>query len=258
MYYAGIDAGSTYLKCIILDEYEIKANIIQPIEGNPTNAYKIALKKALSPLKLKEKNLKNIMTTGRNRQKILTEGKDVTEILSISKGIFTLIPSVRTIVDIGGFTNKAIKLNSSGKVMDYVINDRCASGSGYFLELVTKALELDNILKLSDIAQSSKNPLPITSNCSIFAESEVIYLVNEGKNDVDIAAGVCNSIASRLISLLKKLNYEDDVILTGGVANINQIKINLQKRLEIKLKEPPIDPIFVGAHGAARYAKELS
>ena len=258
MYFAGIDAGSTYLKCIILDEDVIKAKVIQPIEGNPMNASKMALKKALSPLKLKEKNIKNILTTGRNRQKISVDGKDVTEILSISKGIFTLLPSVRTVVDIGGFTNKAIKLNSAGKVMDYVINDRCASGSGYFLELVTKALELENISKLSEIAQLSKNPLPITSNCSIFAESEVIYLVNEGKKDTDIAAGVCNSIASRLISLLKKLNYEDDVVLTGGVANINQIKLNLQERLKFTLKEFPIDPIFIGAHGAAQYARELS
>ncbi len=258
MYYAGIDAGSTYLKCVVLEEDVIKATIIQPIEGNPTNASKIALKKAFSSLGIKKKNIKNILTTGRNRKKISIERNDVTEILSISKGIFTLLPSVRTIIDIGGFTNKAIKLNSNGKVMDYVINDRCASGSGYFLELVTKALELNNISKLSEIAKQSKNPLPITSNCSIFAESEVIYLVNEGKNDTDIAAGVCNSIASRLISLLKKLNYEDDVVLTGGVANITQIKHNLQERLNITLKELPIDPIFIGAHGAAQFARELS
>ena len=167
------------------------------------------------------------------------------------------MPSVRTIIDVGGFTNKAIKLNSDGKVMDYVINARCASGSGYFLELVSRALELKDISELTKIAQQSKNPLSITSNCSIFAESEVIYLVNEGKNDFDIAAGVCNSIASRLISLLKKLNYENDVVLTGGVAKITQIKLNLEERLDIKLKELPIDPIFIAAHGAAQHARQL-
>ncbi|MHA1894325.1 MAG: acyl-CoA dehydratase activase [Candidatus Helarchaeota archaeon] len=256
MYFAGIDAGSTYLKCIILKENEIIAKNINKVEGNPTEAAKQALKKALSSVGLKQKKLSKIVTTGRNRKKVSLKNEEQTEIVSISKGAFSLSSSVRTILDVGGFTNKAIKLNATGKVMDYVINDRCASGSGYFLELVSKALEI-KISELSDMAKKSNNPLSITSNCSIFAESEVIYLVNEGKNEVDIAAGVCNSIASRLISILKKLNFEDDVVLTGGVAKIDQIKINLENRLGLKLKDLPVDPIFIAAYGAAQHAKEI-
>lgn len=258
MYFAGIDAGSTYCKCVILKDNNIVSSVIRPIEGNPAEAAKNALKEAVSSLNIKEKQLSKIVTTGRNRAKVNLKNEELTEIISISKGTFSLMSSVRTIVDVGGFTNKAIKLNADGKVMDYVINARCASGSGYFLELVSKALELKDISELTKIAQQSKNPLSITSNCSIFAESEVIYLVNEGKNDFDIAAGVCNSIASRLISLLKKLNYENDVVLTGGVAKITQIKLNLEERIDIKLKELPIDPIFIAAHGAAQKARELS
>ncbi|MHA1144081.1 MAG: acyl-CoA dehydratase activase [Candidatus Helarchaeota archaeon] len=256
MFFAGIDAGSSYCKCIILKDGHIKSKSITIIEGNPARAAKLALNQALSPLKLKSRNLTGVVSTGRNRKKIKIKNEEMTEIMCISKGAHHLVPSLRTIVDLGSFTNKAIKINSKGKVMDYVINDRCASGSGYFLELVSKALEID-INELGEKALLSKNPLSITNNCSIFAESEVIYLINEGHDELDIAAGVCNSIASRLVSLLKKVNYENDITLTGGVGSNEGIRKNLEERLDIQLKEFPIEPIFIGAFGAALFSQEL-
>ena len=255
-YYVGIDMGSCYCKCVIIKDNNIEVKSINQIEGNPKEASKNVMNKALGTLNLKFKNIKNCVSIGRNRKKIPYKNKEESEIKCIAKGVIKLIPSIRTIVDLGSLTNKAIKLNSNGKVIDYVINDKCASGSGMFLELVAKALEMD-ITEVGKNAGKSENPLSITSQCSIFAESEVIYLVNEGENENDIAAGVSNSIASRTYSLLKRVNMEKEIILTGGVANNSQIRRKLEERLEFKLKNPSIDPIFIAAYGAALYASEI-
>jgi len=254
---AGLDIGSCYCKCVVINENkEIIATSISPLGGNPRNASKLTFENALKSANLKSKNIKNIVCVGRNRKKVSFKSHEESEIKCIAKGARELIPSLRTIVDLGALTNKAIKLNSNGKVVDYVINDKCASGSGMFLELVAKALEMD----ISDIdkkAKMSENPLPITNQCSIFAESEVIYLVNEGKNEIDIIAGVTNSIANRIYSLLKRVNMEKDIILTGGVANTNYIKLKLEERLNMEIKEPTISPIYIAAFGASLYASEI-
>lgn len=256
MYYAGVDLGSAYLKCIILKEKDIVARSIYPIEGNPLNTAKTTTKEMLSQLNIKEKQVKQYVTTGRNRKKFPYRNKEMTEVLCIAKGAFDLIPTIRTIIDLGAITNKAIKLNDKGKVMEYVINDKCASGSGLFLELVAKALEME-IDELGSNATHSKNPISITNQCTIFAESEVIYLVNEGQPEIDIAAGVCNSIGGNLYSLIKRVRLEADIALTGGVANNEQIANNVEERLGMLLKKFPINPSYIAAYGAALYAREL-
>ncbi|MHA1648627.1 MAG: acyl-CoA dehydratase activase [Candidatus Helarchaeota archaeon] len=256
MYYGGIDIGSAYCKCIIIDEEGIVAKALYPVEGNPQVISQKAVKDALAPQKLKVKHVKKFVTTGRNRKKFPLKNEEMTEVTCIAKGTYNLLPSVRTIIDIGAITNKAIKINEKGKVMEYVINDKCASGSGMFLELVAKALEME-VQDLGRNAAQSRNPLSITNQCTIFAESEVIYLVNEGKSEVDIAAGVCNSIAGNLYSLLKRVRMEKDITLTGGVANNGQIRRNLEERLNFELKTFPFDPSYVAAYGAALFAKEM-
>jgi predicted CoA-substrate-specific enzyme activase len=253
---AGIDVGSGYCKCIVLKDNEIIGKILYPIEGDPLHISKKALIDALNPLQLKLKQVKNVVSTGRNRKKIPIDCEERTELICIAKGAHQFVPSIRTIIDIGAITNKAIKISDAGKVMEYVINDKCASGSGMFLELVAKALEMD-ISELGKKAVLSKNPISITNQCSIFAESEVIYLVNEGKDGGDIAAGVCNSIAGQLYSLLKRLRLEEDVALSGGVANNEQIRKNLEERLNFPIKRFPIDPSYIAAYGAALIATEL-
>ncbi|MHA1270874.1 MAG: acyl-CoA dehydratase activase [Candidatus Helarchaeota archaeon] len=255
-YYAGIDIGSCYCKCVIIDDNEIKAKSVFPIEGSPKVASKNAIDSVLGELKLKIKNLKNIVGIGRNQKKVPFKIIESSEIKCIAKGAVEFIPSLKTIVDLGALTNKAIKLNSNKKVIDYVINDKCASGSGMFLELVANALEM-SINEIGEKAKLSQSPLTITSQCSIFAESEVIYLVNEGKSALDIAAGVSNSIANRVYSLLKKVGMEKDITVTGGVANNQQIISKLEERLGHALKRISIDPIFIAAYGAALFAKEI-
>lgn len=252
----GVDIGSSYCKCVLLTGNEMKANAIATVGGNPLKVSKDLVKQVLDSQKLKSKHVEPFVITGRNRKKFAYAFEERTEVICIAKATHYLLPSVRTIIDLGALTNKAIKIDDTGKVMEYVINDRCASGSGMFLELVAKALEMD-ITELGVKATHSQAPLSITNQCSIFAESEVIYLVNEGKNELDIAAGVCNSIAGQVFSLLKRVRMEADTALVGGVANNLQIQRNLEERLETTLKRYPIDPFYVAAFGAALYAAEV-
>ncbi len=251
----GVDIGSSYGKCIILHDEKIVAQSLLSVEGNPQLSSRKLIMETLSSLKLNEKQVTKFVCTGRNRKKFPFINEEMTEIMCIAKGALNLIPSVRTIVDIGAITNKAIKINADGKVMEYVINDKCASGSGLFLELVAKALEM-NIAEIGAKAALSTSPLSITNQCSIFAESEVIYLVNEGKNEVDIAAGICNAIAGNLYSLLLRVRMERDVALTGGVANNSQIRRNLETLLNRPIQTFPFDPSYVAAYGAALFARE--
>jgi len=256
MYFGGVDIGSGYCKCVILEKEEIVAKSIAPVEGNPQLISRRIITEILASLKITEKQVKKFVSTGRNRKKFPFKNEEKTEIMCIAKGAYKLIPSVRTIVDVGALTNKIIKINSEGRVMDYIVNDKCASGSGMFLELVAKALETD-ISDLGNKAASSDNPISITNQCSIFGESEVIYLVNEGKNESDIAAGVCNSIGGQIFSLLRRINMEEDILLVGGVAKNIQIQRNLEERLNLTLKTLPLDPFYVAAYGAVLYAAEM-
>ncbi|MHA1276712.1 MAG: acyl-CoA dehydratase activase [Candidatus Helarchaeota archaeon] len=256
MYFCGCDIGSAYCKCVILNNKEVAAKITYPIEGDPQRISEKAVKAALEPLRVKTKQVEKFIVTGRNRKKFPYKNEGMTEITCIAKGAYNLIPTIRTIIDLGAITNKAIKISAKGRVMEYVINDKCASGSGMFLELVSNALEM-GVEDLGMQAALSTNPLSITNQCTIFAESEVIYLVNEGKNEVDIAAGVCNSIAGNIYSLLKRVRMEREVALTGGVANNEQIKRNLEGRLGFELVSFPFDPSYVAAYGAALFATEI-
>jgi len=171
----------------------------------------------------------------------------------LGAGVFALAPTVRTAIDTGSFTNKVIRLNNQGRITDYQTNDKCAAGAGMFLELVCKSLAL-SINEIGTIALSAQNPVPITSQCSIFAESEVIYLMNEGVSVPDIAAGACISVVGRLIPLVSKVGVERDIILTGGVGKNVKVIHALEKHLGVEFARYPLDPQFVSAFGAAKLA----
>lgn len=258
MFFAGIDSGSVNCKAVIINnDEEIIGTGIVPIQADPRNAAQIALYKALSVANIKkQKQISKIAAVGRNQKKIKFKNKQMSTVSSIARSVFKFNEDVRTIVDLGGFTNIAMKMNDKGKVMDYVVNDKCAAGSGFFLGQVSEALELD-LGDLGRTALQSTNPIPITSQCSIFAESEVIYLVNEGKSDVDIAGGVCKSIERRIFSLLKRIKVEKEVVLTGGVANNEAIRHNIGESIGYPtIALDAIDPIYCAAHGGALLAKE--
>jgi predicted CoA-substrate-specific enzyme activase len=257
-YFVGIDVGSTVCKAVAINssEKEIAAEFITPVMGGPEKAAILCLKDLSKKLNVKIKQLKkSSIATGLNGEKISIKEKE-SEITCIGKGAYTLNPSIQIVVDVGSFSMKALKLDDTGKIADFMMNYRCAAGGGILLELVGEGLELD-ITELSDIASQSKNPIPISSQCSIFAESEVISYKNEGSNLADLVAGVCNSVAGRVYPLVIMLDKKPQfVAFTGGVAKNKWIVKNLEERLELELVKLPIDPEYIGAYGAAIIAKE--
>lgn len=257
-YYIGIDVGSTECKAVAIglngNSLVTKTNI--KVMGDPDKAATQCLKVISKELRQKLKSLKkNTVATGHNGDKI-SFGEKISEITCLGKSASILDPNIRIIIDVGSFTMKAIKIEEKGKVKDFMMNDRCAAGSGILLELVAEGLELD-VSELADVALKAAKPISISSQCSIFAESEVISYKNEGADIADLVAGVCNSVAGRIYPLTRMLDKnEKNIAFAGGVARNKKIVENLEERMGSKLIELPIEPEYVGAFGAAIMARE--
>lgn len=259
-YFLGIDAGATFCKAILInsDKNEIVSKALTLIQGNPKKAAEICIKEMLKDKNINEKDLKkNAVSTGQNGTKTAV-GKKISEITCIGEAAYFLNPKTRIVVDVGSFSMKVLKMDETGTVKDYLMNDKCAAGSGVLLELVGEGLEME-VDEISDKASESENPIQISSQCSIFAESEVISYKNEGSNVADLLAGVCNSVAGRIYPLVRKVDKDPhNVAFTGGVALNSMIVKNLEKRLDIELLDLEIEPQYIAAYGAALLAKSHS
>ena len=259
-YYLGIDAGATFCKTVIINSNQnsIVSKAIAMIQGNPKKAAETCLKESLKTINVNQKELKKeAISTGQNGSK--TEiGVKISEITCIGEAAFFLNPQICIVVDVGSFSMKVLKLDDKGVIKDYLMNDKCAAGSGVLLELVAEGLEME-VDEISDKAFESKNPIQISSQCSIFAESEVISYKNEGADVADLLAGVCNSVAGRIYPLVRKIEKNpQNVAFTGGVALNSKIVENLEKRLNLELLQLEIEPQFIAAYGAALLAKSKS
>jgi predicted CoA-substrate-specific enzyme activase len=195
-----------------------------------------------------------IVSTGYGRVSIGFANENVTEISCHGKGAHYFNPNIRTILDIGGQDSKAIKLNEQGEVIDFVMNDKCAAGTGRFLEMMARTLEID-ISELGPISLEWKEDIDISSMCSVFAESEVISLIALNKEKCDIAHGIHKAIAGKAYSLMKRVGLEGEFMMTGGVAK----NPGVVKAVEDKIGESLFiceEPEIVGALGAALFAME--
>jgi predicted CoA-substrate-specific enzyme activase len=196
-----------------------------------------------------------IVATGYGRINVPFADKQITEISCHAKGVHEQIPAARTIIDIGGQDSKGIKLDSNGRIVDFVMNDKCAAGAGRFIELIAESLGI----KLEDMGKLSlkaKNDVTISSTCTVFAEQEVITKLAEGTPLADLIAGIHKAIAIRIIGLINRLKIEPVVVVTGGGAK----NVGLVKALETRLGMPviiPPEPLLTGAIGAAVLAKEI-
>lgn len=256
-YFVGVDVGATYCKAVAINanDNKIISKALTLVSGAPEKASEECLKILSKDLNSKIKNIKKkTVATGQNGDKISISNK-ISEITCIGKGAHNLNPEIAIIADVGSFSVKAIKIDKSGKIIDYMMNNKCAGGSGVLLELVAEGLEL-KVDELSDIAFKSTRPIMISSQCSIFAESEVISYKNEGADLSDLVAGVCNSISGRVYPMIRKLDKNPQkLVMTGGVALNKKVVHNLEERLNLKMLELPIDPMYMAAYGAAILAK---
>lgn len=253
MYVMGIDSGSTSTNAVIMNaDKKIIASTVVRTGAKSADSAARALEEVLKAAGLIKDDLFYIVSTGYGRVSIDFADENVTEISCHGRGAHYFNPAIRTILDIGGQDSKAIHLNQAGEVTDFVMNDKCAAGTGRFLEMIARTLEID-VSELGPAALTSTEEIEITSMCSVFAESEVISLIANNKEKPDIAWGVCKAIANKAYSLLKRVGMEEEFMMTGGVAKNPGVVKAVEERIGSKLyicQEPEI----VGAAGACLYA----
>ena len=253
MYVMGIDSGSTSTNAVIMDgDRKIVASAVVRTGAKSGESAQRILDEVLSEAGLKREDISWIVSTGYGRVSIPFADENVTEISCHGRGAHYFNPAVRTILDIGGQDSKAIRLNEKGEVADFVMNDKCAAGTGRFLEMIARSLEVD-VDELGSIALQSKEDIEITSMCSVFAESEVISLIANNREKTDIANGICRAVANKSYSLLKRVGLEAEFMMTGGVAKNAGVVRAVEEKLGTKLYICP-EPEIVGAAGAALYA----
>ena len=253
MFVMGIDSGSTSTNAVIMDgDRKIVASAVVRTGAKSGESAQRILDEVLSEAGLKREDISWIVSTGYGRVSIPFADENVTEISCHGRGAHYFNPAVRTILDIGGQDSKAIRLNEKGEVADFVMNDKCAAGTGRFLEMIARSLEVD-VDELGSIALQSKEDIEITSMCSVFAESEVISLIANNREKTDIANGICRAVANKSYSLLKRVGLEAEFMMTGGVAKNAGVVRAVEEKLGTKLYICP-EPEIVGAAGAALYA----
>ena len=252
-YFAGVDIGSTSTEAVILNSGgKIAAQIIVPTGAKSMDAANLALDKALEQSGLDRRNITNMITTGYGRKAVSFDSKDITEISCHAKAVSHQFPQARSIIDIGGQDSKVIRLNTDGSVADFAMNDKCAAGTGRFLELMSATLGL-SLARMSELGLRWHEEVTISSMCAVFAESEVISLIAQNKETCDIIRGINLSIASRVAGLVARIRAEGPFVMTGGVAKNRGVLLALEQ----KLGEPiliPDEPQICGALGAALFA----
>ena len=253
MVLAGCDVGSLSAEAVILRDGSIVSSEIIRVRPSPEQSATEVMDRALAKAGLTYSDLEGCVSTGYGRERIPFANGNVSEISCHGRGAQWLIPSVRTVVDVGGQDCKVIRVDENGRIANFVMNDKCASGTGRFLEFMAKVLTV-GIEDLGPQGLDSEKPAAITSMCSVYAESEVLHCVYEGRQLSDIAAGINRAMAERVRSLVKRVGVEEAVCITGGVAKNVAVVRNLEEMLQVDTEKLPVDPQIVGAIGAALFA----
>jgi len=256
-YFGGCDVGSTYTKAVIVDENgKILADTTMKSKINSQISAELAMKEVLEKVGLKTSNdLDYLIGTGYGRNKVPFADENISEISCHAMGVYVTNPNVKAIIDIGGQDVKGICIDKDGTVKNFAMNDKCAAGTGRFYEAMARSFEM-GLSEFSKLSLTAKNIIPITAQCTVFAESEVITLVGEGKPMDEIAAGIQMSVAKRCFVMAKKAGATDSITLTGGCAKNDGLKAAIEHVLKLKVVDLDTDPQLMGALGAAEYARQ--
>ena len=254
MYFAGVDIGSTMTKVALIDE---SSNLMSAVKG-PTGPEHRQLanevmRQALEKVSLQIDDISCIVATGYGRVNVPFADRQITELSCHARGVSSIFPNVRTAIDIGGQDAKCMKIDN-GRLISFVMNDKCAAGTGRFLEVTAATLGV-KLEDMGDIALKATKKIQISSLCTIFAQQEVVALLSRGERLEDIVAGLHNALASRVAALAQRLGIEPDLVLTGGGAKntgmVRAVKESLGRELLV-----PEEPLLTGALGAAILAGE--
>lgn len=229
----GIDVGSISAKAVLIEDHRFVGSRVILTGYNARNAGEMVFNELLGNLEIQREQVDGIVATGYGRNSVDFADKAVTEITCHAKGAHFQDAAVRCVIDIGGQDSKAIALDGDGRVKDFAMNDKCAAGTGRFLEVMARALEVD-LDAFGEISLKADAPAAISSLCTVFAESEVISLIAKGERRENIIAGIHDSIGARVVSMAKRVGIADPVMMTGGVAK----NIGVVRALEAKAGRP--------------------
>jgi (R)-2-hydroxyacyl-CoA dehydratese activating ATPase len=252
---AGCDIGSLTTKAVILNNTKVMGHGVTRSTPNAEADLNKVMEEALGRARVDIKDISFCVGTGYGRERIPFADKVASELVCHARGAKWLMPSVRTIIDVGGQDCKAMHLDAQGNIEKFCTNDKCAAGTGRFLEVMAKLIgvELEDLGKL---AGEAREPIQLAATCTAWCQAEVITKLNHKVPKADIAAGVNNAMAARVAILAKAAGVEKDVCMTGGVAkNVGVLK-GLEEHFDVPMRRLRVDPQIVGALGAAVIAKE--
>jgi predicted CoA-substrate-specific enzyme activase len=252
-YAAGVDVGSTQTKAVIIDEdRNIVGRSLIDTGANVIKAAESSFVAALGQADIDEEEVEYVVGTGYGRYRVTFGNSQVTEISCHGRGAVHLFPETRTVIDMGGQDTKAISVNAEGEIVDFCMNDKCAAGTGRFLQAAAAALDIP-LDDLGPLSLQGQKPVKISTTCTVFAESEVLAWIGKGKKIEDVLWGVHQSIATRSVGLLRRVGINDEITFTGGVSlNEGMVKA-IEGRLERRLNLSA-DSHYMGALGAAMFA----
>jgi predicted CoA-substrate-specific enzyme activase len=251
---AGVDIGAATAKAVILNgNNEILSFSVIPTGFSVAKAAEVVIGEALEKSGLSMGEVEYVISTGYGRRAVSFTNKVLTEIICHAAGVSSVLPQARTIIDIGGQDSKVIGLDNNDNVSNFVMNDKCAAGTGRFLEVMARVLDVD-ISEMGPRSLLGKEPCQVSSTCTVFAESEMVSLRAEGESRENILAGIHRAMAHRIVIMGSSVGFKKDVVFTGGVAK----NIGMQKALEDEIGLEiltPEEPQIMGALGAAILAK---
>jgi len=251
IYTLGIDVGSTASKCVILkDGKEIISKSLIPV-GTGTSGPSRAISNVLDNVNMKKEDMAYILATGYGRNSIDWVDQQMSELSCHARGAYFVFPDVHTVIDIGGQDVKVIQIEN-GAMVNFQMNDKCAAGTGRFLDVMARVLEV-NVKDLGMLAAQSTKRVAISSTCTVFAESEVISQLAQGSDKCDIINGIHHSVAARVVGLAHRVGVRDKVVMTGGVAQNSGVVSALQEELGHQVYTTPLAQ-YIGALGAALFA----
>lgn len=249
---AGVDVGAKTIKVVIVKDGKVLSKVIMPGGRKKDETAEQAFNEALKKANLKREDVIKIVSTGAGGKKALFAKDNVSEVGADARGAQYYFPSVRTVIDVGAEEGRGVKCNAAGKVLDFVINEKCGAGAGSFTEAMSRALEV-KLEDMGPMSLRSQSPVPMNAQCAVFAESEVISLIHKKVPKEDIVRAVHDAIAARITSMIRTIGVEKDVSLVGGLSRNTGFVHSLKDALAVEILIPE-EPEFIGALGAALIA----
>jgi benzoyl-CoA reductase subunit D len=252
MIVAGIDVGGRNLHIIIKKNGQILGKIAGPTGIRKADAAEQLYDEVLKKAGLTRKDVERVVATGSAAKRVAFANGSIPDAAADARGVNKLIPTARTVIDVGAEESRVIKVSPDGRVLDFAINDKCAAGTGTFVEAMSRALEV-SVDEMSKITLQSTQTLSTNAQCAVFGESEVVSLIHQKMPKPDIARAIMNAIAGRIASVARIVGLEKDVVMVGGMAKNAGFMDSLKKNIEMDVRVPE-DADYIGALGAAETA----